>query len=116
MPEFANYRREADELEREIERLGIALQIDWNDEIGVHALAREALAVHGVSGAPRSPHDMAKLELFGLAQLMLTVMRDSAFENMHTHGGPVWKTFARALWAEAGEAPHDVGAKGDEPR
>lgn len=104
MPEFENYSREADELERKIVRLGIALQIDWDDAVAVRTLAREALAYHGVSGAPRSPQAMAKLELFGLAQLMLKVMQDSAAENMHTHGGPVWKRLARALWAETEDA------------
>jgi hypothetical protein len=101
MPEFENYSREADALEHEIVRLGIALQIDWGDAVAVRTLAREALACHGVSGKPQSVREMTKLELFGLAQLMLKVMRDSAEENMHTHGGPVWKNFARALWAEA---------------
>ena len=33
----------ARKLEVEIERMGIALGIDWNDEMQVHALAREAL-------------------------------------------------------------------------
>jgi excinuclease ABC subunit A len=47
------------------------------------------------TGTPR-----ARLELFGLAQLMLTVMRESADENIDTHGGPAWKAFARALWSE----------------
>jgi hypothetical protein len=101
MPEFENYAREADEIEHEIARLGFALAIDWEDAVAVRLLAREALAFHGVSGTPTSIHNMAKIELFGLAQLMLKVMRESAEENMHTHGGPVWKSFARALWAEA---------------
>ncbi len=110
MPEFENYRREADELEREIVRLGIALQIDWDDNVVVRGLAREALQVHGISALPRSPHELAKVELFGLAQLMLTVMRESAIENMITHGGPAWKAFARALWAEAeGATPPPAG-------
>jgi hypothetical protein len=112
MPEFENYNREADELEREIARLGIALQIDWDDAVAVHALAREALAHHGAGAAPKSPQAMAKLELFGLTQLMLKVMRESAEENMLTHGGPVWKRFARALWAEA-EGTGAASAKPD---
>jgi len=109
MPEFENYRREADEVEREIERLGIALGIDWNDAAAVRALAREALTHRGVSGAPKSPRELAKIELFGLAQLMLKIMQDSAEENMHTHAGPVWKAFARALWAEASAADDGAG-------
>ena len=111
MPEFENYAREADELEHEIARLGIALGIDWEDTVAVRLLAREALAFHGVTGTPASFQGMAKIELFGLAQLMLKVMRESAEENMHTHGGPAWKAFARALWAETSDHPWDVVGK-----
>lgn len=101
MPVFENYSREAAEIEREIVRHGLVLGIDWNDETQVRALAREALATHDADHAPDDPRRMAKLELFGLAQLMLTVMRQSADEGMHTHGGPAWKALARALWQEA---------------
>jgi hypothetical protein len=31
---------------------------------------------------------------------MLTVMKESADQNLLTHGGAAWKAFARALWAE----------------
>jgi hypothetical protein len=27
-------------------------------------------------------------------------MKESADEDVDTHGGPAWKAFARALWAE----------------
>ncbi len=67
-------------------------------------LARQALACHGdtikLDCSPLSPEGMAKVELFGLAQLMLKVMTESADEGLLTHGGKVWKTFAQALWAE----------------
>ena len=106
MPNFENYRREAAEIEREILRHGVALGIDWRNETQVRALAREALACHDVGKtpecSPETPQDRARIQLFGLTQLMLTVMRQSADENVLTHGGPVWKAFARALWAESG--------------
>jgi hypothetical protein len=100
MSGFENYRDEASRIELEIERTGIALGIDWDDPAEVSALAREALAykapVH--SRDFDDPQGLARQELFGLAQLMLTVMTESAHEKIHTHGGPVWKAFGRALW------------------
>jgi hypothetical protein len=100
MSGFENYSNEASRIELEIERTGIALGIDWNDPAEVSALAREALAYKPASYARDydDPQGLARQELFGLAQLMLTVMTESAHEKIHTHGGPVWKIFGRALW------------------
>jgi hypothetical protein len=104
MPEFEDYAAEARQIEQEIIRKGLILGIDWNNTGAVRGLAKQALARHdetlplGVSLS--SPEGMAKMELFGLAQLMLKVMKDSADDNRFTHGGPVWKSFAEALWAE----------------
>jgi hypothetical protein len=104
MAVFENYGREAVEIEREIERKGLVLGVDWADEAQVRMLAREALACRDPANnsdcAPGDPKQLAKLELFGLAQLMLTVMRQSADEGLLTHGGTVWKVFGKALWAE----------------
>ncbi len=106
MPTFENYSREAEEIEREIARRGAVLGIDWEDTGQVRMLAREALAYRDdnrktVGMAVTDPRALIKIEIFGLAQLMLTVMRQSADEGMFTHGGPVWKALARALWKEA---------------
>lgn len=106
MPAFENYSREATEIEREITRRGLVLGIDWQDEVQVHALAREALAYKDADRVELEAHGrdakaLAKIEIFGLAQLMLSVMRQSADEGMFTHGGEVWKALARALWTEA---------------
>lgn len=102
MSGFENYSREALQIEHEIERKGAILGIDWNDSVQVRELARAALDCKlGASNCePDDPDDRARLELFGLAQLMLTVMKESANQNLHTHGGAAWKSFARALWAE----------------
>ncbi len=109
MPLFENYAAEAEQLEQEIARKGVVLGIDWADAEQVRGLAREALAVHpaAATGAdwPADPTAQARLELFALAQLMLTVMRQSAEDDIHTHGGPVWKAFARALWNESRASP-----------
>lgn len=106
MPDFEPYGEEARQIETEIVRHGIALGIDWDDAGAVRDLARQALDCH-LSGTvpPECTMDdirsRARIELFGLVQLMLKVMTESAMEESEfTHGGPVWKTFARALWAE----------------
>jgi hypothetical protein len=105
VPIFEHYAEEAKRIEQEIVRHGIVLGIDWQDEIAVRALAREALALHPADGAKVSlgdtPEGRAKLEIFGLAQLMLTVMTESAANDIETHGGEVWKAFGRALWQES---------------
>jgi hypothetical protein len=105
MAEFEDYATEAAQLEIEIARKGAIIGIDWNNSAQVHKLARQALASHGetiqLDVPMASPEGIAKIELFGLAQLMLKVMQRSAEDNLLTHGGPVWKTFARALWDEA---------------
>lgn len=102
MSGFENYSREALQIEHEIERKGAILGIDWNNDVQVRELARAALDCKlGANNCePDEPDDRTRLELFGLAQLMLTVMKESANQNLHTHGGAAWKSFARALWAE----------------
>lgn len=108
MAGFENYTEELREIEQEIERKGIVLGIDWDDEVQVRRLAREAL--DHASGEQRisatSPIDhelMAKLDLFGLAGIMLKTMEESASVGIESHGGAAWKSFAKALWAESGE-------------
>jgi hypothetical protein len=102
MPEFENYATEALQIEQEIERKGAILGIDWNNESAVRNLAKQAMASHDatrpIGFSMSSPEGMAKIELFGLAQLMLKVMKQSADDNVLTHGGPVWKAFGKALW------------------
>jgi hypothetical protein len=102
MSGFENYSSEALQLEREIERKGVILGIDWNDAAQVRDLARQALDCKlGQNHCmPGDRLDRSRIELFGLAQLMLTVMKESAGADIHTHGGAAWKAFAHALWAE----------------
>jgi hypothetical protein len=106
MAGFENYTEEVQEIEQEIERKGIVLGIDWEDDAQVRRLAREALdhASGEAKISTTSPVDhqlMAKLDLFGLAGIMLRTMEESATVGVESHGGPAWKSFARALWAEA---------------
>ena len=105
MAGLENYGGQAIQIEHEMVVKGYALDIDWSDEVQLRALARDALT-HGQErlDAERHGNDLgnrARLEFFGLVQLMLNVMQQSAGEGMHTHGGPVWKAFSKALWAEA---------------
>lgn len=102
MSRFEHHLVEAQQIETEIVRKGIILQIDWEDVSVVRSLAKAAfectheLTHHNDTGSAT----LARIELFGLAQLMLTVMRESAEEDIYTHGGAVWKAFGRALWEE----------------
>jgi len=114
LPIFEHFAEEARRIEQEIVRHGIVLGIDWQDAVAVRTLAREALACHPADGDEVSlgdaPEKRAKLAIFGLAQLMLKVMAESAAENVVTHGGEVWKTLGRALWAESGQADYATTA------
>jgi hypothetical protein len=102
MSGFENYSREAQQIEQEIERKGAILGIDWEDAVQVRELAREALdcKVGAASFEPEDQLGRTRFDLFGLAQLMLTVMKDSANDGIHAHGGTAWKAFAHALWDE----------------
>lgn len=102
MSGLENYSREALQIEHEIETKGVILGINWNDAAQVRELAREAIdcKIGAIDCEPDDPADRARLELFGLAQLMLTVMKESANADIHTHGGAAWKAFAKALWTE----------------
>jgi hypothetical protein len=105
MAGFENYSQEIREIEQEIERKGIALGINWDDDAQVRSLAREALdhatgEVKISASDPVDPRLMAKLDLFGLAGIMLRTMEESATVGIESHGGAAWKSFARALWAE----------------
>ncbi len=106
MAGFEDYDRGTQEIELEIERKGIVLGIDWTDEVQVRTLAREALdhLKDDVKLAASSHVDrqlMARVDLFGLAVLMLKTMAESADQGIESHGGSAWKAFAKALWAEA---------------
>lgn len=107
MSGFENYGRDTAEIEAEIVRKGIVLGIDWNDPVAVRALAHEALnhlPEELKAAAATTPTDyalMARVDLYGLAGIMLKTMTKSAQEGFASHGGPAWKAFATALWAEA---------------
>lgn len=109
MAGFENYAQDTRDIELEIERRGVALGIDWHNEEQVRALAREALTYPAseITMLADKPDytKLAKLELFGLAGLMLRTMQESAETGFESHGGDAWKAFARALWAERQRLP-----------
>ncbi|MBK7901229.1 MAG: hypothetical protein KA603_15755 [Azonexus sp.] len=107
MSGFENYDEATRAIELEIERKGVILGIDWTDDVQVRLLAREAL-LHAAEEAREmamsehpDPLQRAKVDLFGLAAIMLRTLQESAQEGFLSHGGPAWKAFGRALWAEA---------------
>lgn len=103
MANFENFAAVASQLENEIAHKGAVLGIDWSNGIQVRELARQALDFDAASlsaGAPLAAEQLARVEIFGLAHLMQKVMASSADEGLLTHGGPVWKAFASALWEE----------------
>ncbi|PKO84195.1 MAG: hypothetical protein CVU17_03240 [Betaproteobacteria bacterium HGW-Betaproteobacteria-11] len=110
-----NFAEESADLEREIERKGVILDIDWNDDAQVQALARQAFHCHlGATGCDiDDPGQRARVELFAIAQLMLEVMTKSADNGLQVHGGPAWKAFARALWREKEGANATTAAPAD---
>lgn len=104
MSGFENYPQEVRALELELERMGVALGIDWSDDVQVRALAHEALSEEGkrtMEAATKGDrHSLARAELFGLAALMLKTLEESASEGVSSRGGPAWNAFGRALSAE----------------
>ncbi|NMG28672.1 hypothetical protein [Aromatoleum evansii] len=105
MSGFEHFARDACELEREILKRGMLLKLDWDDAAIMRKLAREALeggADHTQALlADPDARLRARGELFALGVLMLRVMEESADTGVHTHGGPAWKAFGRALIQEA---------------
>jgi len=110
MAGYENYSASTQEIEHEIERMGVVLGIDWSDEHQVRSLAREALGhlQDDLKLAASNPGDYrlrAKINLFGLAGIMLKTMTESADYGFQSNGGEAWKAFGKALWSEA--APDD---------
>lgn len=103
VPDVAGYCQEkSHELEIELERAGVALGIDWEDDVQVLCLARDALEhMHETVDAYGHHHDdfqlKAKMQLFAISCLMINLMAESAAHGIHTHGGPAWKAFSRGL-------------------
>lgn len=104
MSGFEHYPQEIRALELALERMGVALGIDWSDDAQVRALAREALSGEGertmAAAAKGERAALARAELFGLAALMTKSLQESADEGVASAGGPAWRSFSSALLDE----------------
>ncbi len=118
LDEFDNigeyWGKQAKDIELQIQRIGVVLGIDWNDEVQVRALANESLnrAKEDVEtyinqSDPENYQLKEKITLFALADMMMQIMAKTAVKDIHTHGGPAWKAFSRALMKERGILPRE---------
>lgn len=119
MTELEDYKDHAEQISREIGGKLVALGIDWQDEVAMRKLAREALETKG--NEPPHLEDVsdpflrrAHVELHGLIGLMLQTMTESANVGYQVHGGDAWKALARALWAEKEAAASTDVSRGTE--
>lgn len=114
MSGFGHFARDAEDLEREIVRRGIALGIDWDDAAGLRHYARDALQRSPEFNLDKlhspDPRQKMLVELYALSILMLRTMKESAEQGVHTHGGPVWKAFGKALIEESERLRHEAKA------
>jgi hypothetical protein len=107
MAGFENYAQDTHDIELEIERKGVALASTGPTKTPCAPSPGRRWILPAPPRRTRSSTPttstarLAKLELFGLAGLMLRTMQESASAaGFESHGGDAWKAFARALWAE----------------
>lgn len=104
MSQLENQQADALQISNELARCLIAMGVDWNDPLELRALAREALSYKpGQIGQPLAVTDFeahARIKFYGLVALMFQTMEEGAQEGEHVHGSELWKSLARALWAE----------------
>lgn len=105
MSRTGSFLHNSQNIEVEIVRKGVALGIDWTDEIQIGVLARESLDQAGAylefADFPREDRiALAKFELFGLAALMLKTTQERTEVGLAPHEGQAWKAFRRALYPE----------------
>ena len=98
------FRSHTEDIGHRIAALGVALGIDWDNQVEVRGLAQEAIEHAAATVSSASEHKdsrlLLKAEIFGLAALMLKEMQGSAERGFLTHGGPSWRSFGKALWQE----------------
>ena len=101
MASFVNYVRSTHLIEREIARMGVALGVDWSDELQVRALAREALekAPQKLERLLAQPTDRRLMAKASRPEFLVATL-GAAKLGVESKGGPTWKAFGRALWAE----------------
>lgn len=104
MADLEKLAAEAKQIEAEIVAKGKLVGIDWGNETAVRNLAKQSLASPDatlpIGFSMSSPEGMAKIELLGLAQMVLKVLQQGDGEDLSGLGGPAWSAFAKALWTE----------------
>ena len=102
MSQIEHHSNEIAQIELELRRKMIALNLDWHDAHAMAQLAAEC-KVFGPEQARAAfaSGDLAKkakAELFSLASLMIQTMENATLEGRDVHGGEVWKAFGRHLY------------------
>lgn len=102
MSQIEHHSNEIAQIELELKRKMIALNLDWHDTQAMAQLAAEC-KVFGpeqarVAFASGDHAKKARAELFSLASLMMQTMENATLEGREVHGGEVWKAFGRHLY------------------
>jgi len=102
MSQTENHWDEIVQIETELMRHMIALNIDWHDESAMIQLATECknfgpVDAHAVY-AENDRQQITKAELFGLVSIMIRTMESAALDQRDVHGGEVWKALGKHLY------------------
>lgn len=102
MSQIEHHSKEIEQIELELTRKMIVLNLDWHDAQAMAKLAAECKAFGPKQAqAAYASGDMAqkaKAELFSLASLMIQTMENATLEGRDVHGGEVWKAFGKHLY------------------
>ena len=105
MADLEKLAAEAKQVEAEIVAKGKVVGIDWGNEMAVRNLAKQSLASPDatlpIGFSMSSPEGMAKIELLGLAQMVLKIVQQCGDEDFSKLGGAAWSAFAKALRTES---------------
>ena len=102
MSQTENHWAEVANIELELQRYMIALNLDWHDDAAMTQLAAESKDFGpgnaNAAYASNDPTRITKAKLFGLVAMMLQTMQSAANDNRDVHGGELWKAFAKHLY------------------
>jgi hypothetical protein len=102
MSQTENHWDEIVQIETELMRHMIALNIDWHDEAAMTQLATECKNFGPVDATAayteKDRKEITKAELFGLVSIMIRTMESAALDQRDVHGGEVWKALGKHLY------------------
>ena len=97
---------QAEAINAELSAKSADLNFGWDDEGKVRALAKLALANSGetikLDCSFTSPEGQAKMEIIGLAPLILKLLDQAAAGGIQLESGAAWTAFSKALLALRG--------------